>query len=78
VAIGGFFSESPLRPPDSFMSYRNEGMSEGSSSCSVANGGGEVGTCYNASAGRRARRGWLPALFAAPFADLVVLTVIAL
>jgi hypothetical protein len=28
VAIGGFFSESPLRPPDSFMSYRNEGMSE--------------------------------------------------
>jgi hypothetical protein len=28
VAIAGFFLESRLRPPDSFMPYRNEGMSE--------------------------------------------------
>src|ERR1700723_1362031 len=28
VAIGRFFQESCLRPPDSFMPYRNEGMSE--------------------------------------------------
>jgi hypothetical protein len=29
VAIAGFFSESRLRLLDSFMPYRNEGMSEG-------------------------------------------------
>jgi hypothetical protein len=28
VAVAGFFSESHLRLPDSFMPYRNEGMSE--------------------------------------------------
>jgi hypothetical protein len=28
VAIAGFFSESRLRLLDSFMPYRNEGMSE--------------------------------------------------
>src|SRR3984957_11987614 len=28
VAIDRFYSESPLWPPDSFMRYRNEGMSE--------------------------------------------------
>jgi hypothetical protein len=29
VAVVRFFSESRLRPPDSLMPYRNEGMSEG-------------------------------------------------
>jgi site-specific recombinase XerC len=28
VAVVRFFSESRLRPPDSLMPYRNEGMSE--------------------------------------------------
>jgi hypothetical protein len=32
VAIVRFFPESRLRPPDSLMPYRNEGMSEGRSS----------------------------------------------
>jgi hypothetical protein len=31
VAIDRFYSESPLWPPDSFMRYRNEGMSEATS-----------------------------------------------
>jgi hypothetical protein len=41
VAIAGFFSESRLRLLDSFMPYRNEGMSESASTKSwIAFSGG--------------------------------------
>jgi hypothetical protein len=35
VPVAGFFSESRLRSPDSFMPYRNEGMSEAGASRKV-------------------------------------------
>ena len=40
-AITGFFPESPLRPPVSFVPYRNEGISEGASKRQLGRGAGE-------------------------------------